>query len=85
MAARLEQQIGRRLAPVVSTTPGAMDSTRATLQVAKNGPDVGLAGFRRPLASSINFRILFTIGQTLPPFPASIGKPDGYPLPCLTV
>jgi len=26
------------------------------------------------------FRVLFTIGQTLPLFPASIGTPDGYPL-----
>jgi hypothetical protein len=26
------------------------------------------------------FRVLFTIGQTLPSFPASIDTPDGYPL-----
>jgi hypothetical protein len=57
----------------------------ATLQVPKTGPDVGLAGLRRPLANSTNFRVLFTIGQTLRPFPALIGKPDGYPLPYLAV
>jgi hypothetical protein len=26
------------------------------------------------------FRVVFTIGQTLPAFPAFIGTPDGYPL-----
>jgi hypothetical protein len=39
----------------------------------------------RGLAGSTIFRVLFTMGQTLPPFPASIAKPDGYPLPCLAV
>ncbi|XIA66638.1 hypothetical protein ACFIOY_12185 [Bradyrhizobium sp. TZ2] len=37
------------------------------------------------LASSTNFRVLFTNGQTLPLFPASLGTPDGYPLPYLAV
>jgi hypothetical protein len=32
------------------------------------------------VAGSVVFCVLFTIGQTLPRFPASIGTPDGYPL-----
>src|SRR4051812_33056675 len=40
---------------------------------AANGPAQGI------------FRVLFTIGQTLPFFPGSIGTPDGYPLLQLAV
>ena len=33
-----------------------------------------------PLRGATIVRVVFTIGQTLPSFPASIGKPSGYPL-----
>jgi hypothetical protein len=46
----------------------------ATLQVPKSGPNVDMLGLRRPLASSATFRVLFTIGQTLPSFPGSNGR-----------
>jgi hypothetical protein len=44
----------------------------ATLQVPRDGPTLRFAGLRRPFASSTTLRVLFTIGQMLPDFPALI-------------
>ena len=64
---------GRHFLPVrLHDPPGEIELTLATLLVPKAGPDIGLAGSRI-------FRVLSTIGQKLPPFPASIGTPDRYP------
>ena len=57
----------------VHVAPDVMKRRIDDVTLAGRFADVGLAG-------STIVRVLFTIGQTLPPFPASIGTPDGYPL-----